>query len=91
MADPKKSLKRADGTAVTAQEAYNAFMNTRVLINAAGTGVSEAVSMVWYDNNSGQNDPTNVGYVRLSIVYDNNNGGVGISTFEAGDPSLAPA
>ena len=85
------ALRHANGTEATAQEAYDAFMNTRVLINAAGTGVSEAVSMVWYDNNSGQNDPTNVGYVRLSIVYDNNNGGVGISTFEAGDSSLAPA
>lgn len=84
-------LKHSDGTEVTAQEAYDAFMNTRVLINAAGTGVSEAVSMVWFDNNSAQNDPTNVGYVKLSIVYDNNNGGVGISTFEAGNPSHAPA
>ena len=83
-------LKHANGTAATAQEVYDAFMNTRVLINAAGDGVSEAVSMVWYDNNSEQNDPTNVGYARLSIVYDNNNGGVGISTFEAGDSSLAP-
>ena len=85
------ALRHANGTEATAQEVYDAFMNTRVLINAAGTGVSEAVSMVWYDNNSEQNDPTNVGYVRLSIVYDNNNGGVGISTFEAGDSSLAPA
>ena len=85
------ALRHANGTNVTAQEAYDAFMNTRVLINAAGEGISEAVSMVWYDNNSGQNDPTNVGYVRLSIVYDNTNGGVGISTFEVGDSSLAPA
>ena len=85
------ALRHENGTEATAQEAYDAFMNTRVLINAAGTGVSEAVSMVWYDNNSEQNDPTNVGYVRLSIMYDNNNGGVGISTFEAGDPSIAPA
>ena len=83
-------LKHADGTEVSAQEAYDAFMNTRVLIVKTNTPY-EAISMVWYDNNSAQNDPTNVGYVRLSIVYDNNNGGVGISTFEAGDPSLAPA
>ena len=86
----KFQLKHADGTKVAAQEAYDAFMNTRVLINATGTGVCEAVSMVWYDNNSEQNNPTNVGYVILSIVYDNN-GGVGISTYEAGNPSLAPA
>ena len=85
------ALRYANGTEATAQEVYDAFMNTRVLINVASTGISEAVSMVWYDNNSERNNPTNVGYVRLSIVYDNNNGGVGISTFEAGNPSLAPA
>ena len=84
------SLKHADGTAVTAQEAYDAFMNTRVLIVKNET-THEAISMVWYDNNSAQVDPANVGYVKLSIVYDNNNGGVGISTFEAGNSSLAPA
>ena len=84
------ALRHANGTEATAQEVYDSFMNTRVLINAAGTGVSEAVSMVWYDNNSGQNDPANVGFVKLSIVYDDNNGGIGISTFEAGNPSLVP-
>ena len=84
------ALRHANGTEATAQEAYDAFMNTRVLINVAGTGVSEAVSMVWYDNNSEQNDPANVGYVKLSIVYDNNAGGVGIGTAEAGDASLIP-
>ena len=84
------ALRHANGTEATAQEVYDAFMNTRVLINAASDGVSEAVSMVWYDNNSGQNDPTNVGYVKLSIVYDNNAGGVGIGTAEAGDTSLIP-
>ena len=52
-----KVLVHANGTEVTAQEAYDAFMNTRVLINAAGTGVGEAVSMVWYDNNSAQTAP----------------------------------
>ena len=85
------ALRHDNGTEATAQEADDAFMNTRVLINAAGTGVSEAASRVWFDNDSAQNDPTNVGYVKLSIVYDNNNGGVGISTFEVGNPSLAPA
>lgn len=83
-------LKHANGTEATAQEVYDAFMNTRVLITVADGGVYEAINMVWYDNNSGQNDPTNVGYVKLSIVYDNNAGGVGIGTAEAGDTSLIP-
>ena len=64
------TLKHANGTLVTAQEAYDAFMNTRVLIVRNKT-TYEAINMVWYDNNSAQTDPTNVGYVLLSYVVDN--------------------
>ena len=66
MADLPK-LKHADGTAVTAQEAYNSFMNTRVLIVNNGT-TYEAINMVWHDNNSAWDDPANVVYVKLSYV-----------------------
>ena len=83
------ALKHADGTAVTAQEAYDAFMNTRVLI--VNNGITyEAINMVWYDNNSAQADPTNVGYVKLSFVVDNS-GTVSIGTIEVGNKSLVPA
>ena len=81
-------LKHADGTEVTAQEAYDAFMNTRVLIVADGNP-REAISMEWYDNNSTHTDPTNVGYVELSVVH-NNSGSASISTTEIGDSSLVP-
>ena len=83
-------LKHADGTAVTAQEAYDAFMNTRVLINAAGTGVSEAVSMVWYDNNSEQTNSANVGYVELEYVEAFSATATTIQVL-VGDSSLKPA
>ena len=82
-------LKHADGTVVTAQEAYDAFMNTRVLIVKGGT-TYEAINMVWYDNNSAQTDPTNVGYVKLSYVVDSA-GNVSISTITVGNKSLVPA
>ena len=81
-------LKHADGTAVTAQEAYDAFMNTRVLIVKSGT-TCEAINMVWYDNNSAQADPTNVGYVKLNYVVDSS-GTVSISTITVGNASLVP-
>lgn len=81
-------LKHADGTEVTAQEAYDAFMNTRVLIVKSGTAY-EAINMVWYDNNSAQTDPTNVGYVQLSYVVDSA-GTVSISTITVGNKSLRP-
>ena len=60
-------LRHADGTAVTAQEAYDAFMNTRVLI-VEGNTTHEAVNMGWYDINSTQDDPTKVVYVGLNVV-----------------------
>ena len=82
-------LKHADGTEVTAQEAYNAFMNTRVLIVTGGT-TYEAINMVWYDNNSAQDDPTNVGYVKLSYVSQSA-GTVVFNDVTVGDSSLIPA
>ena len=81
-------LKHANGTVVAAQEAYDAFMNTRVLI-VKGKTTHEATSMEWYDSNSTQTDPTNVGYVMLSYVT-KLGGNVEISVANAGDSSLVP-
>ena len=92
MANPNPTapaLKHADGTAVTAQEAYDAFMNTRVLI-VKGENIYEAINMVWYDNNSAQTDPTNVGYVKLSYVV-GSSGTVSISATTVGNEALVPA
>ena len=88
MASPAKKLKHANGKEVTAQEAYDAFMNTRVLIVNSGI-TYEAINMVWYDNNSAQTDPTNVGYVQLSYVVDNS-GTASIRTIKVGSPSFVP-
>lgn len=81
-------LKHDDGTLVTAQEAYDAFMNTRVLIMWIDR-IYQAISMLWYDNNSEQTDPTNVGYVQLACVLDSV-GTITLITEEAGDSSLIP-
>ena len=89
MAGSIAKLKHADGTEVTAQEAYDAFMNTRVLIVDDKT-THEAISMVWYDNNSAQTDPANVGYVQLSYVLDSA-GTVSIKTITVGNAALVPA
>ena len=89
MAEPIKSLKRADGTAVTAQEAYDAFINTRVLL-VQSTSTYEAISIVWYDNNSAQTDPTNVGYVKLCCL-DLSSGTLTPHRIVVGDSSLVPA
>ena len=84
------TLHHPDGTKATAQEAYDAFMNTRVLIIDVNKTTHEAISMVWYDNNSAQGDPTNVGYVKLSYVVDSS-GTVSINTITVGNESLVPA
>ena len=86
---PVLILKHADGTEVTAQEAYDAFMNTRVLI-VKGGNTYEAISMVWYDNNSAQTDPTNVGYVQLSYIEDSSST-ASINNITVGNSSLIPA
>ena len=83
-------LRHPDGTAVTAQEAYDAFMNTRVLIVVDGT-TYEAIRMLWYDNNSAQDDPANVGYVALNYVSPNSSGAAMFESVSVGDRSLAPA
>ena len=74
MATILEQLKHADGTAVTAQEAYDAFMNTRVLI-AQSEITYEVISMDWRDNNKTQTDPTNVGYVELRYLAGNSGTG----------------
>ena len=87
---PHPILKNTNGTAVTAQEAYDAFMNTRVLIVHNNT-TYEAISMMWYDNNSAQTAPTNVGFVRLKCVFERVDGAVGLTAIDVGDSSLVPA
>ena len=88
MPSTPKRLKHANGTAVTAQEAYDAFMNTRVLI--VNNGITyEAINMVWYDNNSAQTDTANVGYVALYCVHDSS-GTVSLGAIEVGKSALVP-
>ena len=82
-------LTHANGTEVTAQEAYDAFMNTRVLIVNNGT-TYEAISMLWYDNNSSQDDPTNVGFVRLYYTTEDSSGALGLAAIHIGKSSLVP-
>ena len=86
---PHPILKHTNGTAVTAQEAYDTFMNTRVLIVHNNT-TYEAISMMWYDNNSAQTDPANVGFVRLKYVVESVNGAVDLAAINVGDSSLVP-
>ena len=81
-------LRHADGREVTAQEAYDAFMNTRILLVRDKT-TYEAINMEWYDTNSTQHDPTNVGYVQLSYVVDSS-GTAFLKNIKVGDKSLVP-
>ena len=85
----EQALKHANGSLVSAQEAYDAFMNTRILLaNPHGT-TYEALTMAWYDNNSAQTDPANVGYVKLDYIKTDSSSVQSHSVY-AGDPSLEP-
>ena len=88
MAAPAQNLKHANGTEVTAQEAYDAFVNTRVLI--VNNGITyEVISMDWRDNNKTQTDPTNVGFAKLRFMY-GDSGSSSIHFVNIGSVSLAP-
>lgn len=86
MADVITNIKHADGTLVTAQEAYDAFMTTRVLINIDSGSISTAANIEWYDNNSAQSDPTNVGYVIMRCLLNDGT----TKPVSAGNSSLKP-
>lgn len=61
------TLQHADGTKVTAQEAYDAFMSGNVIIDL-GNRAFTALSIEWVDNNGTNNDPNNVGYAELQTA-----------------------
>ena len=77
---PKKyTLQHVDGTAVTAQEVYDAFMSGPVFLHADMMYVVPT-NWAWVDINSTQDDPTNVGLVVIQTSE--------ISTIYVGDKSL---
>ena len=54
------TLQHADGTAVTAQEVYNAFTSGIVLLDDGAGQLGLVKFMYWQDSSGGQSDPTNV-------------------------------
>ena len=56
------TLQHTDGTAVTAQEVYDAFTSGIVLIdsNSFSGGICLVQKMVWEDSSGGMSDPTDV-------------------------------
>ena len=75
------TLQHADGTAVTAQEVYDALMSGPVFLYAEMRYLVPT-GWAWFDINSTQDDPTNVGLIVI-MVSDN-------ITITIGDKSLAP-
>ena len=75
----KYTLQHADGTAVTAQEVYDAFMSGPVFLYAEMRYLVPT-GWTWVDINSTQDDPTNVGLVVIQTSE--------ISTIYVGDKSL---
>lgn len=75
---PTYTLQHSDGTEVTAQEAYDAYMAGGVRLEipfSDGIGFSDVVNMGWANSDNTQADPTNVAVVQYgyfkttSLVY----------------------
>ena len=62
----KRKLQK-NGEDVTAQQAYDAFMNGVVLIDGGNGKVALVTGIQWCDSNGGQDDPNNVMGIRLLI------------------------
>lgn len=60
----KYTLQREDGSAVTAQEVYDALMAGPVWLITANGYVS-AYKFSWRDSNGGVTNPTNVGVIKV--------------------------
>lgn len=56
------TLQHTDGTAVTAQEVYDAFTSGIVLIdsNSFSDGICLVQKMIWADSSGGMSDPNDV-------------------------------
>ena len=56
------TLQHTDGTAVTAQEVYDAFTSGIVLIDSTSSngGIGLVQGMIWVDSSGGMSDPTDV-------------------------------
>lgn len=56
------TLQHTNGTAVTAQEVYNAFTSGIVLLDSSSSNgpIGLVQNMIWVDSSGGMSDPTDV-------------------------------
>ncbi len=66
MASAIYTLQHDDGTEVTAQEVYDAFVSGRVLLNKADWGeLHEVKGMAWLNADNTSTDPTAIVYTSI--------------------------
>lgn len=70
IASPSYTLQHSDGTEVTAQEAYDAYMagGVRLAFTGGTTAFVDVIAMTLVDSNDKQLDPANVVYVTFGHV-----------------------
>lgn len=68
MAQSSFVLKKTDGSLVTAQEAFDAYMNGSVILRHQLNWFLNVVSIIWCDINGETDDQNNVGFVRYYIL-----------------------
>lgn len=76
----EESLQREDGSAVTAQEVYDALMSGLVWV-ITDDGTLMVMGFIWRDSNGATTDPTDVGVIMIVA---------GKQQITIGDKSLIP-
>ncbi len=81
---PSYTITNEDGSEVTAQEVYDAFMAGPVILEQAyggGYSMEDVVPHIyWQGGTTGNGDPTNVNYVQLGATVDGNSITITIGT-----------
>lgn len=66
------TLQHTDGTAVMAQEVYDAFTSGIVLLDNGAGDLGLVKFMHWEDSSGGQSDPTNVVFCAIRNPFTDN-------------------
>lgn len=76
------TLQHPDGSEVTAQEVYDAFMSGQVMLHDSNGKYYIPLNFFWCDASANQNDPTNVVFFEIQyFINSSSTGTVEVGTY----------